>query len=153
MKEIKYILHAFLLLLAFILIFTCLKIVYSIKEPEPQAGLIDNIGTTTASNSKGKSLFQLKCASCHIILKDATGPALLGFEERGPWAERKNVYEWIKNPMEFMKKNEYTQNLKKAFGGNMMASFPDLNNEDIDEIINYINGVSQQSVPNSIVKN
>lgn len=151
MKEVKYILHAFLLLLAFIISFICLKIIYSINEPAPQTVLIDNSGTTTVSNSKGRSLFQSKCASCHIIGKDATGPALIGFGERGPWAERKNVYEWIKNPMEFMKKNEYTQNLKKAFGGNMMASFPDLSNEDIDEIINYINGMNQRS--NSIVKN
>jgi len=153
MKEIKYILHAFLLLLAFIIIFTCLKIVYSIKEPEPQAVLIDNLGTNTGRNSKGKLLFQSKCAACHIIGKDATGPALSGFEERGPWTERKKVYEWIKSPMDFMKKNEYTQNLKKTFGGNMMASFPDLSNKDIDEIINYINGTNQQSVPNSIAEN
>jgi len=150
MKEVKYILHAFLLLLAFIIILTCLKVFYSVKEPLSQ---VNNPGTTTVNNSKGKSLFQSKCASCHIITKDATGPALIGFQERGPWAERKDVYEWIKNPIEFMRKNEYTQNLKKAFGGNMMASFPDLSNEDVDEIINYINGIHLQSLPGGIVKN
>jgi cytochrome c2 len=153
MKEIKYILHAVLLLLAFIIILTCLKVIYSIKEPKSEVVFIDNIRTNTVSNSKGKLLFQLKCAACHTIGKNATGPDLQGFEEKGPWAERKNVYKWIRNPMEFMKKNEYTQNLKKAFSGTMMTAFPDLSNEDIDEIISYINGTGYLSFPNTIVRN
>ena len=33
--------------------------------------------------SDGKLLFWSKCASCHNVFKDGTGPALAGFEERG----------------------------------------------------------------------
>ena len=67
------------------------------------------------------------------------GPLLCGFEERGPWGERENVYQWIKNPQEFMKMNEYAKELREVYSGNMMMSFPNLTNEEIDEIINYIN--------------
>lgn len=66
-----------------------------------------------------------------------TGPSLLGFEERGPWGDRKNVYEWIRDPAGFMKKNEYARNLKEKFGS-MMAASPDLSNEQIDAIIAYL---------------
>lgn len=105
---------------------------------------------TTKTNSQystkaatGKNLFMSKCASCHQVLKNTTGPALAGFEERGPWIDRKNVYEWIKNPTSFMAKNKYTQELKKAYGS-MMTAFPDLTNEEIDAIIEYLNNTSKQ---------
>lgn len=84
-----------------------------------------------------------KCASCHQVLKNATGPALVGFEERGPWVDRKKVYEWIKNPTAFMVKDKYTQELKKAYGS-MMTRFPDLTNEEIDAIIEYLKDTNKQ---------
>ena len=72
-----------------------------------------------------------------------TGPGLLGFEERGPWKERKNIYEWIMNPSAFMAKNDYARKLKESFGGIMMTGFPDLTNEEIDSICDYLNQARQ----------
>jgi cytochrome c2 len=90
------------------------------------------------ATTKGKGLFQSKCASCHNIFKDMTGPALAGFEERGLRTDRNKLYEWIKNPVSFMKKEPYVQALKKKYGS-VMTAFPDITNEDIDAIAMYIN--------------
>jgi mono/diheme cytochrome c family protein len=87
---------------------------------------------------QGKTLFWGNCASCHNVYKSTTGPALIGFTERDPWTDRKNVYAWIRNPQQFMLKNEYTRALKKQYNA-MMTAFPDLTNEEIDAIIEYIN--------------
>ena len=139
MKEIKYIFHAFLLLLAFITAFICLKAFYSAPGQGPQMVLIDQQTTQPTIYSKGKLLFQSKCASCHILARHATGPDLCDFESRGSWSERQNVYQWIKNPVEFMKRDQYTTELRAGLGGLLMPAFPELTNADIDEIVNYIN--------------
>ena len=142
MKEFKYIIHAFLLLLSSIVVFICLKTLFTFQTNQPvsELVLIDDKSVSNAP-SKGKLLFKANCASCHILGKNFTGPSLCGFEERGPWGERENVYQWIKNPVEFMKKDEYTRGLKQNYNGVLMQAFPNLTNEDIDEIINYINSV------------
>lgn len=86
---------------------------------------------------EGKTLFLQNCAACHNIFKDGTGPSLSGFEDRGPWRERQKLYEWIKNPIAFMKKNEYTRELKRKYGS-VMTAFPDLSNKQIDAIVEYL---------------
>ena len=155
MREFKYIIHAFLLLLASIVVFICLKTFFTsqINEPVPDLVQLD-YNSVPDPPSKGKLLFKAKCASCHIIGKNFMGPSLCGFEERGPWSERENVYQWIKNPVEFMKKNEYARNLKETYNGVLMQAFPNLTNEDIDEIINYINSafISQVTIASTMRK-
>ena len=93
----------------------------------------------TKSAAGGKILFMAKCASCHNLFKNATGPGLFGFEERSSWNFRQNVYDWIRNPSAFMAKNEYAGKLKEIYDGTMMTAFPDLTNEEIDAICDYIN--------------
>ena len=83
-------------------------------------------------------MFQAKCASCHAINKEIIGPPLAGFIEKYPWTERQNVYEWIKNPAAFMQKNSYAMDLKEVYGGRMMQAFPDISNEEIDAICEYL---------------
>ena len=41
---------------------------------------------------QGKQLFQTKCASCHAIGKDLTGPDLAHFPKRFPWEEENSRY-------------------------------------------------------------
>ncbi len=98
----------------------------------------------TESATLGKTIFMDKCASCHRVKGPSTGPGLAGFEERGPWTERENIYKWVRNPSSFMQNDEYTRNLKDAYGGILMTAFPDLANDEIDAIVNYIN---ESSVP------
>ena len=86
----------------------------------------------------GKALFQANCASCHALNKKLTGPALAGFEERGPWADRKKLYAWVKNPAGFSKTDAYTAGLIKEYGV-IMTAFPQFADAEIDAIVKYIN--------------
>src|SRR4028118_820244 len=72
-----------------------------------------------------RALFQSNCASCHALNKDLTGPALAGFQNRGPWADKKEFRAWVKNPVAYMAKDPYTQGLKQQYGS-IMQAFPNL---------------------------
>ncbi|MBL7738497.1 MAG: c-type cytochrome [Chitinophagaceae bacterium] len=85
----------------------------------------------------GQTLFQSKCAACHNVFKDLTGPALGGLETRGPWADRQELYKWVRNPEGYMKADEYTQGLKAKYNS-IMTAFPALKDEEIDAIVTYI---------------
>ena len=90
------------------------------------------------SAQDGKAIFMSKCASCHNVFKDGTGPALGGLEDRHTWADHKDLLKWIQNPGAYMAKDAYTQGLKAKFGS-MMTGFPDLKLEEVTAIVNYIN--------------
>jgi mono/diheme cytochrome c family protein len=94
--------------------------------------------STTDMILEGKALFQQNCRTCHAINQNLTGPGLGGFTERGPWKERKNIYNWIHNPAAFMAKDPYTLNLKAKYGA-VMQAFPQLSNEQIDAMVVYVN--------------
>lgn len=86
----------------------------------------------------GKAVFMSKCASCHNVLKKATGPALAGLEERHKWADHKELLAWINNPAAYMAKDPYTQGLKAEYGS-MMTAFPDVTLADVSNMVAYIN--------------
>jgi cytochrome c553 len=90
------------------------------------------------SAQDGKTLFQTNCASCHGVFKKITGPALTGFESRGPWSDRKKLYDWVHNPTKFMQSDPYTSGLKAELGS-VMTAFPTLTTKDIDAIADFIN--------------
>ena len=115
MNDCKPITIKFFLLITFFLAFSFIKI----------------------SAQDGRTLFQQNCQTCHLIFKQSTGPALMGFEERGPWSDRKNLYSWVHNPSAFMAKDAYTTNLKSQMGS-MMQAFPNLPEKEIDAIAAYI---------------
>ena len=89
------------------------------------------------SAQDGRALFQTNCASCHNLYKKLTGPALIGFKARGPWADQKQLHAWVHNPTNYMAKDPYTQGLKAEYGS-MMQAFPNLADKDIDAITDYI---------------
>ncbi len=91
-----------------------------------------------AQAQDGKALFNAKCASCHAIDKQLVGPALKGVEDR--WDDKKMLYEWVRNSAAVIKKgypravavyNEYNKV--------QMTAFPELKDQDIDAILDYIN--------------
>ena len=100
-------------------------------------GFLSILSFTFIHAQEGKALFQQQCQSCHALDKNLTGPALRGFEARGPWTDRKNLYAWIHNPAAFMAKDPYTQGLKAQYGV-IMQAFPDLTEPQIDAIADYI---------------
>ena len=101
--------------------------------------LIISVSFSSAQDAAaGKAVFMSKCASCHNVLKKATGPALAGLEERHKWADHKELLAWINNPAAYMAKDPYTQGLKAEYGS-MMTGFPDVTLQDVDNMVAYIN--------------
>ena len=101
--------------------------------------LILSVSFSSAQDAAaGKAIFMSKCASCHNVLKKATGPALAGLEERHKWADHKELLAWINNPAAYMAKDPYTQGLKAEYGS-MMTGFPDVTLQDVDNMVAYIN--------------
>jgi mono/diheme cytochrome c family protein len=141
--QINYIIHASLLLVvATGSLFLLQKIPSSLMSSEPELGCATvSPQTSIALSSKaqqGKTLFMSKCASCHNLFKNTTGPGLNRFTDKEPWTVRQNVYDWVRNPAAFMKKNRYARELKEQYKV-MMLAFPDITNEEIDAIVEYIN--------------
>ena len=102
------------------------------------------------SAQDGKALFLSKCAACHNPLKDGTGPALAGLEDRHKWADHKELIKWVNNPGGYMAKDPYTQGLKAKFGS-MMTGFPDLKLPEVDAIVAYINTASKPTAPTETI--
>jgi len=101
-------------------------------------GLLFFVFHISATAQNGEQLFKQNCASCHGIEKAITGPALSGVLNRGPWAEdKKKLYDWVHNPPGFMAKDPYTQALKAKYQV-MMTGFPQLKENEIDAIVDYV---------------
>jgi cytochrome c2 len=150
-KQLHYIVSAFLLIIFFSGLFLFVnKISFDHSSPiaefSYQETYMEEAPVSDAA-LRGKAIFNARCASCHGIFKDQTGPALTNLEDRHKWADRNELYRWIKNPAAYMKNDAYTQQLKKQYGS-MMTAFPDMANEEIDAIVEYIRSARlQQSIP------
>ena len=110
-------------------------------------GLIILLAFTTTLSAqegdpaKGKSLFNANCAACHKLDKKMTGPALRNVEARLAETEgldREWFYAWIKNSAGVIKSGDaYANKIYNEYGGAAMTAFPQLSNEDIDNILAY----------------
>ena len=106
-----------------------------VAKSEKNTDMDEPIDTLPQSQQNGKMLFMSKCASCHHVFKDMTGPALAGVTER--WPNKKELFAFIRNPWEVMARNAYARKQKAKFGS-MMTAFPDLTDKEIQDILNYI---------------
>jgi len=136
----KYIIRAFLIFaIAFAGIYFA-KGFISIKSSPGYCGTVGDNKFINPDTSRryidGKILFQNKCAACHAIQIDLTGPDLTGVTERGPWTNRKNIYDFLKNPMKFRTSDKYMQELRKKYPFAHPAYLMD--DKDIDAILHYI---------------
>ena len=83
----------------------------------------------------GKKLFNANCAACHKLNKRAVGPALKGVSAK---YDREWLYTWIKNSTAMVKSGDaQAVAIYEEYNGSVMTSFPQLSNEDIDNIIAY----------------
>jgi mono/diheme cytochrome c family protein len=86
----------------------------------------------------GKAIFQAKCAACHAIDKNLTGPALKGVEER--WPAKAELYNWVRNSAALIKAGHPRAVAVYAeYNKIQMPAFPELKDADIDAILVYIN--------------
>ncbi len=101
-----------------------------------------------AAVEAGKALFKNNCASCHNKnMKDKlTGPALGGIQER--WGDDAALYEWIRNSQGLISKGHpRAVQLFNEWNKVVMTSFPNLKDEDIANIIAYINCTAAANCP------
>ena len=88
-----------------------------------------------AAVQAGKKLFNANCAACHKLNKRAVGPALQGVSAK---YDREWLYSWIKNSTAMVKSGDaQAVAIYEEYNGSVMTSFPQLSNEDIDNIIAY----------------
>jgi mono/diheme cytochrome c family protein len=94
--------------------------------------------STGVKAQDGKALFQQKCASCHAINKNLTGPALSGVEDR--WPNKADLYRWIRNSAALIKEGHpRAVEVYNQYNKIQMTAFPELKDADIDAILAYIN--------------
>lgn len=94
----------------------------------------------------GKALFKSQCQTCHLPDKKMTGPALQGVTQR--WIDNADfqgksgqewLYEWIKNNNTVLAAGHpYANDLFKEYDKSVMNVFAQLSNEDIDNILYYV---------------
>jgi len=109
------------------------------NEPkeEPRSVARENI----SAGENGKKLFYAHCASCHMVNNEMTGPALKGVRSR--WPDNELLYAFIRNSSEVIDKNTYARELWLEWNQTVMPPQPAITNADIEDILGYIESVSQ----------
>jgi cytochrome c2 len=141
LNQRKYIILAFLI---FSFIFAGIYFVmgFAAKKNDGWCGTESNYVSIDADTSKqhkdGKIIFQNKCAACHILGIDATGPNLIGFRERGPWSDKKKIFDYLTDPNKFLKNKsgKYVVDLYNSTPFVHPAFL--ISQEEVDALIRYL---------------
>jgi mono/diheme cytochrome c family protein len=111
------------------------------SQPEKPLETQREIAAVNTDHAQGKKLFYGKCASCHMVNKEMTGPALKGVEAR--WPDQAKLYAFIRNSEEIIRSDKYARELWLQYNQTAMPPHPDLTDADIRMILDYVNSVSQ----------
>lgn len=101
-----------------------------------------NTAVAGGDAAAGKSLFINNCASCHAkdMKSKLTGPALGGVEERWAAYPKADLYSWVRNSQAMISKGHpRATELWSAWKPTVMTSFTALKDDEIDNILAYIN--------------
>jgi mono/diheme cytochrome c family protein len=102
------------------------------------------VATRVPDTIRGKELFMSKCATCHNVNRQVTGPALAGVEKRVP--DKKLLYAWVRNNQAVLKLgNVYFRKLYNCYNKTPMNIFPELEDADVEDILAYIRSVEDTS--------
>ena len=89
----------------------------------------------------GKALFNAKCAACHKLDKDMTGPMLRNVEARlveEEGLDREWIYSWVRNSSALIKSGDsYANKVFNKWNKVAMNSFAELKDEEISNILAY----------------
>src|SRR5690606_4571984 len=103
--------------------------------------LSTSIFAQDGDTEKGKTLFNTNCAACHALDKKITGPALRNIEQvqaDDQGLDREWLAAWIRNSSAVIKSGDaYAKKIFDEFGGAAMTPFPQLSDEDINDILAY----------------
>ena len=104
-----------------------------------------NVSAQEPDIAKGKSLFNSQCASCHKLNRKLVGPALKGVSAK---YEKEWLYSWIKNSAAMIKSgDERAVAIYEEYNKVAMNAFPNLSNNDIDNILAYTDYVPPKPTP------
>ena len=110
---------------------------------------IFNISAQEPDIAKGKSLYNANCAACHKLNKKLIGPALKGVSAK---YDKEWLYSWIKNSAALIKSgDEQAVAIYEEYNKVAMNAFPQLSNEDIDNILAYTDYVPEPIASTSTV--
>lgn len=127
------------LLLLLVVLFSFSQNLFAQEEAaadESSQGSVEAAASSGGDAAKGKELFNSLCASCHKRYKRSTGPALNGVTSRH---ETDWLYRWIKNSQELIAAGDAEAvAIYEEFNQTAMTPFPQLSNEDIDNILAYV---------------
>lgn len=90
---------------------------------------------------KGEKLFNANCAACHTLDKKLVGPALGGIVEKLQTEQGLGV-EWLRDWIrdnEALRNSgdEYANKIFEEYNGLIMTPFPNLSDQDIDDMLAY----------------
>ena len=144
MKKVKY-RHStsrLLLIVALFLSFTVTSFAQDSTdveagEPATAADAADASASAELGDPEaGKGLFNSLCAACHKPYSASIGPALNGVTLRH---DKEWLYAWIKNNAELRASGDAdAEAVYQEYNGTAMPAFPQLSNEDIDNILAYV---------------
>lgn len=113
------------------------------------AGIICSLIFTTTiavaappSPEEGKTIFTSRCAGCHNVNKELAGPALSGIDQRRPidW-----IIKFVHSSQAVVKSSDtYAVNLYNKYNKIPMPDHPDLTDDNIKSIVEYIKSESKQ---------
>jgi len=94
---------------------------------------------------EGKNIFSTRCTACHKIDKDFAGPALANVDKRHTtdW-----IIKFVHSSQSVIKSGDTSAvALFSKFNGTIMPDHPDLSEENIKSIVEYIKDESTKVVP------
>jgi len=105
----------------------------------------DAAATGGGDFNAGKALFRDNCAACHNkdMKTKLVGPGLAGVEDRWKDFPKEDLHAWIRNAPKLIESGH--KKAVEVFEANNklpMTAFESLSDEDIDNILAYINGVA-----------
>jgi len=126
--NLKHCLSVFLLFFAFV--------IHAQDDVEDAYGSYVPEEVVNADAANGKNLFNSLCAACHKPYRDGVGPKLHGVTER---RDMDWLYKWIVNSQELIKSGDsQAVQLYEEWNKVAMNAFPQLSNDDINDILAYV---------------
>lgn len=95
----------------------------------------------------GRQLFNANCAACHSLDRKGVGPALRDVTKK---YEREWLHKWIKNSAAMVASgDERAVKVFNEYNGSPMQAFPQLSEQDIDNILAYASQPKSEPVVNA----
>lgn len=143
-KEVSYIWRGFFLLLVVLTGMGIVRLLIPSKRTSADAGTIsstaeqDNTSNSPYYNARGQQLFKANCAVCHPIEK-SLGDMLDITHVEDRVKDKPLLRGWIRNSDSVLKTgNLYFNALYEVWNETAQPPFPQLSDQDIDDILEYI---------------